>query len=1115
MAGAVKPLASPQLSEAGQVMDDEDPFIIPPKPPVDALRKWRSATLALNASRRFRYTANLNRVEERRLQRLGRFKTAGHVAMAAARFKNSTLKKTQEVAVPADYTAEELSDLVAAGDASVLPQLGGVQGICQTLKTDPEDGISGTPEDVAARQEKFGTNTHPEKPRKPFWRFVWEACQDTTLIILAICAVVSLAVEMNTQGTKTGWYDGAGIGFAVTLCVFVTAISDWRQSLQFANLNKEKGKIYINVVRGGKREKVLIFDLVVGDIIFLNIGDQVPGDGIFVQGHQLTIDESSMTGESQPMHKNEQKPFMMAGTKVSDGMGTMVLTGVGMHTEWGKVMATLSEDVDEETPLQVRLNGAATAIGKMGLLVAVFTFIVLMIRFFATVDYGHFGGEEGNRIVEYFSIAVTIVVVAVPEGLPLAVTLTLAYSMRKMMNDKALVRHLAACETMGSATTICSDKTGTLTLNQMSVVASWICGSLKEPDTLATALQDDALGLLKESVFNNTNGSVFVPKDGGAPEVSGSPTEAAVLTFGVKLGGNFEETKALASVIAIEPFNSAKKRMGVAVKRKDGSVRVHWKGASEIVLGLCTSFLDSDNQVHALTPEKVQELQGEIQRMAEGSLRTLCLAYKELDPASIPAGSLEEWPVPEEGLTCMAIVGIKDPCRPGVPEAVALCQRAGVMVRMVTGDNVVTAKAIAKECGILTEGGVAIEGKDFRVMSIEEQEKLLPRLQVMARSSPTDKHMLVKRLRAMGNVVGVTGDGTNDAPALHEADIGLSMGIAGTEVAKESSDIIILDDNFASIVKVIRWGRSVYVNIQKFIQFQLTVNVVALSINFVSALASGNVPLTAVQLLWVNLIMDTLGALALATEPPTDDLLLRPPVGRTAPLITNFMFRNIAGQAVYQLIVLFTLQFGGKSIFGFSDAGYPPPRVGKETHSTLLNGTMIFNAFVFCQIFNEISSRKPEQVNCFEGFFKNKMFVGIIFITIGLQIIIVEFLGDFATTTPLNWWQWIVCVIIGLVGMPIAALVKLLPVPNKPFPETRYFRWLTKILISRKKRKAHAELKAKAAGHNGSAEAEGAAIELAQAGETPAGVASGHLPVANGNGEYANGKSEIKAGKVV
>ncbi|KAG0464563.1 hypothetical protein HPP92_020632 [Vanilla planifolia] len=765
--------------------------------------------------------------------------------------------------------------------------------------------------------------------KKRFQVFLWEACQDLTLVILIIAAVISLVLGIKTEGIKEGWYDGGSIACAVILVIVVTAVSDYKQSLQFQNLNDEKRNIHLEVIRGGRRVEISIFDVVVGDVVPLKIGDQVPADGILIYGHSLAVDESSA--------QKSENSILMSGSKVADGYGTMLVTAVGINTEWGLLMASISEDNGEETPLQVRLNGVATLIGIVGLSVAALVLVVLM----CAIYQGQAGVKDAiDGAVKILTIAVTIVVVAVPEGLPLAVTLTLAYSMRKMMADKALVRRLSACETMGSATTICSDKTGTLTLNQMTVVEAHAGGvKLSSPDS-TEQLASSICSLMIEGIAQNTTANVFVPEDGGAVEVTGSPTEKAILSWGIKLGMKFDDVRSRTSILHVYPFNSEKKRGGVAVHVEGSEVHVHWKGAAEIVLASCTNWMDSNGQLQEMTPNQMGIFRSSIEDMAAVSLRCVALAFRTFELEKLPGEEeRESWSLPDSDLTLLGIVGIKDPCRPGVRDAVELCIKAGVKVRMVTGDNLQTAKAIAFECGILHSEEEAIEptlieGKVFRAYSEKAREEVAEKISVMGRSSPNDKLLLVQALRKKGHVVAVTGDGTNDAPALNEADIGLAMGIEGTEVAKESSDIIILDDNFASVVKVVRWGRSVYANIQKFIQFQLT-------------------------LLWVNLIMDTLGALALATEPPTNHLMERHPVGRREPLITNIMWRNIIVQAFYQVTVLLVLNFDGRNLLHLNN--------DMREHADKVKNTFIFNTFVFCQIFNEFNARKPDEMNVFKG----------------------------------------------------------------------------------------------------------------------------------------------------
>ncbi|KAH1232140.1 Calcium-transporting ATPase 8, plasma membrane-type [Glycine max] len=1028
---------------------------------VERLRRWRQAALVLNASRRFRYTLDLKKEEEKK-QILRKIRAHAQAIRAAYLFKaagggpGSEPIKPPPVPTAGEFPIgqEQLASISREHDTAALQQYGGVVGLSNLLKTNPEKGIHGDEADLLKRRNAFGSNNYPRKKGRGFLMFMWDACKDLTLVILMVAAAASLALGIKSEGIKEGWYDGGSIAFAVILVIVVTAISDYKQSLQFRDLNEEKRNIHLEVVRGGRRVEISIYDIVVGDVIPLNIGNQVPADGVLITGHSLAIDESSMTGESKIVHKDSKDPFLMSGCKVADGSGSMLVTGVGVNTEWGLLMASISEDTGEETPLQVRLNGVATFIGIVGLTVAVIVLIVLLARYFS----GHTKNPDGSvqftagktKVDDAIDGAIKIITVAVCAMIITRACLVqlkiLAYSMRKMMADKALVRRLSACETMGSATTICSDKTGTLTMNQMTVVEAYAGGKKIDPPHKLESYPM-LRSLLIEGVAQNTNGSVYAPEGAANDvEVSGSPTEKAILQWGIQIGMNFTAARSESSIIHVFPFNSEKKRGGVAIQTADSNIHIHWKGAAEIVLACCTGYVDVNDQLVGMDEEKMTFFKKAIEDMAADSLRCVAIAYRSYEKEKVPTNEelLSQWSLPEDDLILLAIVGLKDPCRPGVKHAVELCQKAGVKVKMVTGDNVKTAKAIAVECGILnsyadaTEPNI-IEGKTFRGLSDAQRDEIADRISVMGRSSPNDKLLLVQALRRKGHVVAVTGDGTNDAPALHEADIGLAMGIQGTEVAKESSDIIILDDNFASVVKVVRWGRSVYANIQKFIQFQLTVNVAALVINVVAAVSSGDVPLNAVQLLWVNLIMDTLGALALATEPPTDHLMDRTPVGRREPLITNIMWRNLLIQAMYQVSVLLVLNFRGISILGLSH--------DRKDHAIKVKNTLIFNAFVLCQIFNEFNARKPDEFNIFKGVTRNYLFMGIIGLTVVLQIVIILFLGKFTTTVRLNWKQWLISVVIGLIGWPLAVIGKLIPVPTTPINNV-----FSKFRISRKDR---------------------------------------------------------------
>ncbi|XP_027349218.1 calcium-transporting ATPase 4, plasma membrane-type-like isoform X3 [Abrus precatorius] len=927
-------------------------------PSVEALRRWRSAvSFVKNRRRRFRMVADLDqrsRAEQIQKGIKEKIRIALYVQKAALQFIDGMMLQFQYLLSGEAREAgfgihpDEIASIVHGHDYKNLNDIGGVEGIARKLSVSVDGGVS--EESIHSRQQIYGVNRYTEKPARTFFMFVWDALQDLTLIILLVCAVVSVGVGIATEGLPQGMYDGVGILLSIFLVVIVTAVSDYKQSLQFRDLDKEKKKIFVQVTRDGKRQKILIFDIVVGDVVHLSTGDQVPADGIFISGYSLLIDESSLSGESEPVYVNEEKPFLLSGTKVQDGQGKMLVTTVGMRTEWGKLMEAVNEGGEDETPLQVKLNGVATIIGKIGLTFAVLTFVVLAVRFLVEKalhgKFASWSSDDAMKLLDYFAISVTIIVVAVPEGLPLAVTLSLAFAMKKLMNDKALVRHLSACETMGSASCICTDKTGTLTTNRMVVNKVWICEKAiqmkgnESADELKTYLSEGVLNILLQAIFENTSAEVVKGKD-GKNKILGTPTESALLEFGLLLGADFDSyaPRRGYKILKVEPFNSVRKKMSVLVGVPNGGVRAFCKGASEIILKMCDKIIDCNGKVVDLPEDRANDVSDVINGFASDALRTLCLAVKEIGP-------------------------------------------------------------------------------DFRNMSPEQMKDVIPTIQVMARSSPLDKHKLVTNLRNMfGEVVAVTGDGTNDAPALREADIGLAMGIAGTEVAKEKADVIVMDDNFTTIVNVVRWGRAVYINIQKFVQFQLTVNVVALVINFLSACITGSAPLTAVQLLWVNLIMDTLGALALATEPPNDALLERPPVPRGASFITKPMWRNIIGQSIYQLIILIILNFDGKRLL----------RIGGSDATKVLN-TLIFNSFVFCQVFNEINSRDIVNINVFRGIFDSWIFLLIIFVTVTFQVVIVEFLGAFASTVPLNWQFWLLSVLIGAVSMPIAAILKCIPV---------------------------------------------------------------------------------------
>ncbi|KAM6469426.1 plasma membrane calcium-transporting ATPase 3 isoform 4-T6 [Liasis olivaceus] len=1002
-------------------------------------------------------------------------------------------------------TLSELRSLMELRGAEALQKVQetytDVNGLCRRLKTSPTEGLSDNTADLEKRRQIYGQNFIPPKKPKTFLQLVWEALQDVTLIILEIAAIISLGLSFyappgeqseacgNVSGgaedegeSEAGWIEGAAILLSVICVVLVTAFNDWSKEKQFRGLQSRiEQEQKFTVIRNGQQVQIPVAELAVGDIAQIKYGDLLPADGVLIQGNDLKIDESSLTGESDHVRKSVDKdPMLLSGTHVMEGSGRMVITAVGINSQTGIIFTLLGAGGEEEekkekkakkqdgavamemqplksaeggemeerekkktsvpkkekSVLQGKLTKLAVQIGKAGLVMSAITVIILVLYFVIqtfVIDGKTWLAECTPVYVQYFVkffiIGVTVLVVAVPEGLPLAVTISLAYSVKKMMKDNNLVRHLDACETMGNATAICSDKTGTLTTNRMTVVQSYMGDTHYKETPDPSSLTSKTLDLLVHAIaINSAYTTKILPpeKEGGLPRQVGNKTECALLGFVIDLRHDYQPVREHIpeeKLYKVYTFNSVRKSMSTVTCMPDGGYRLFSKGASEIVLKKCTNILNSNGELRAFRPRDRDEMVKKvIEPMACDGLRTICIAYRDF-----PAGKEPDWENENDiviDLTCIAVVGIEDPVRPEVPEAIRKCQRAGITVRMVTGDNINTARAIAAKCGIIQPGEdfLCLEGKEFnrRIRNekgeIEQErlDKIWPKLRVLARSSPTDKHTLVKGIidSTIGDqrqVVAVTGDGTNDGPALKKADVGFAMGIAGTDVAKEASDIILTDDNFSSIVKAVMWGRNVYDSISKFLQFQLTVNVVAVIVAFTGACITQDSPLKAVQMLWVNLIMDTFASLALATEPPTEALLLRKPYGRNKPLISRTMMKNILGHAVYQLIIIFTLLFVGEVLFDIDSGRNAPLHSPPSEHYTI-----IFNTFVMMQLFNEINARKIHgERNVFDGIFGNPIFCTIVLGTFGIQILIVQFGGKPFSCSPLNAEQWLWCLFVG------------------------------------------------------------------------------------------------------
>ncbi|QGI83644.1 unnamed protein product [Fusarium fujikuroi] len=949
---------------------------------------------------------------------------------------------------PFNHSPEVLNQLLDPKSLDVLKGLGGLPGLARSLNVDLKAGLSVDELDNqnCPRIKVFGRNQLPAKKPKSIWRLAWITFQEAVLIMLTVAGTISLALGLyETFGvshqpgdpTPVDWVEGVAILGAVVIVVVVASHNDWQKEKAFVKLNTKKDDREVKVIRSGKSMLVNVADVVVGDVMNLEPGDLIPADGIFIDGHNVKCDESTVTGESDalkktpgakcfvddPMRTKEPDPFIISGSRVLEGMGTFIVTSVGVNSSFGKIMMSVRTDI-ESTPLQKKLEGLAVAIAKLGGGASLLMFFILLFRFCASLPGDDRPAEEkASTFVDLLVVAIAIIAVAVPEGLPLAVTLALAFATTRLLKENNLVRVLRACETMGNATCICSDKTGTLTTNKMTVTAGRFGSSSFTSDipTWATTLPPETRKLITQSVA--VNSTAFEGTNEGDAAFIGSKTETALLQLAKDHLGmqSLSEARANEQIVLIEPFNSVKKYMLAVIKVQAG-YRVLIKGASEIMVSFCSTEVNpSTGAVEALDRKAADDA---IMAFARKSLRTIGLVYKDF----------EEMPDLENlgDLTLLGIVGIQDPVREGVPQAVQNARRAGVVTRMVTGDNLVTARAIATECGIFTDG-IVMEGPDFRKLSEEELDKVIPRLQVLARSSPDDKRVLVTRLKVLGETVAVTGDGTNDAPALKAADIGFSMGISGTEVAKEASEIILMDDNFASIITALKWGRAVNDAVQKFLQFQITVNITAVLLSFVTSMYDDKMEpiLKAVQLLWINLIMDTMAALALATDPPTDSILDRPPQPKSAPLITLNMWKMIIGQSIFQVVVVLVLYFAGDSILGYNTS------IAAEK---LQLDTIIFNMFVWMQIFNELNCRRLDnKFNVFVGIHRNLFFILINAIMIGLQIGII-FIGGRVfdiDTDGLNGVQWAISILIAAFSLPWGVLVRIFP--DEWFAKVVYF----------------------------------------------------------------------------
>jgi Ca2+-transporting ATPase len=1012
------------------------------------------------------------------------------------------------------------------------------------LPVNAEDGLPAAAVEQSRRQ--FGVNSLTPLPREPVWKKFLEKFDEPIIKVLLAAALLSMLVDLfkvnNVVGAlsvglliavvvaalvlrKGAWIpsilyvaalsfffvglftghvlvEGLAVMVAVSLATGGAFWVEFKSDREFEALNAQKESLRVKVVRAKEFHTLPLEDVVVGDAVVLETGDEIPADGRLAKATDLYVDQSLMTGESEPVRKQarpaddtsggpEQPGCLYRGTQVVDGVGLMLVTDVGDATYLGQIARRLSaEDGDDEaqtaeteevrvrrkltiskelTPLQQKLTKLAELISKVGYIAAALIFLGQLVHglVFGRVHWPHDTRElmdVFSVLLGYFVNMVIIIVVAVPEGLPMSVTVSLALAMQKMTRANSLVRQLVACETIGSATVICSDKTGTLTQNRMQVDRLAWDGQTFNRGTAQWTVPESHLPWPRDGnpldwicLNAAVNSTANLEDKQGKLVTVGNSTEGALLQWLHESGIEYSKLRLQFEPLYQIHFSSERKRMTTIVRHGERLVALT-KGAPEWLLEQSTHFHKADGTVQTWDESTMATLRRELADAAGQAMRTLAFGYARLPPETPQdeTGLHELRETIERGLVFVGFVAIRDPLREDVKEAVDECRRAGIEVKMITGDNVETARAIGHEIGLVGSRDAAMDTPDaviltsakFNELTDDELRERLPALKVVARARPLDKYRLVRLLQERNEVVAVTGDGTNDAPALKRADVGLAMGIAGTEVAKEASKIVLLDDSFATIVKAVHWGRSLYENIQRFIQFQLTINVSALTIYFLGTVLLGvEAPFTVLQLLWINVIMDTLASIALCSEPPRPGLMNLPPKKRDENILTPSMVRTIFSTGTFFVVVILGLLWGMKGspdgpgwFAGRGDwsveiggsrvalpaedltppsgtsrwrvrADYPDERLaGREVEVafTVFQVSLFFSIYVFFQVWNQINSRSlvPE-VSGFHRILENRTFLTVAATVAIGQILIVTFGGPVFKVEPLSPLQWI------------------------------------------------------------------------------------------------------------
>lgn len=837
--------------------------------------------------------------------------------------------------------------------------------------TDSEKGLN--PEQVEKSRSTYGTNSFVRQSHESLAKRIWDASTEPMLVMLIFAAIITLAVNITRYftGGEYNFLECVGIFAAIALSVVITIITEGKSAKAFEALNKINEDTLIKVIRNGEPQLIAQKEIVVGDIIMIETGDKIVADGRLFSSNDLSVDESALTGESLPVKKDaefvcqkstpvaERANMLYSGCFVSAGNGQMLVTGVGNDTEFGQIAQELSSIEKTTTPLQEKLDKLGKQITVLGASAAAIVFAIEVLQFVMN------GQLNLDTVSDAFITSIVLIVAAVPEGLPTIVAVSLALNIIKMSKENALVKKMIACETIGCVNIICSDKTGTLTENRMTVQKIYTGGELIDPEQLKDEM------LLKNYCINS---NANISEEDGSWSFIGNPTEGSLLAAAAKAGVDYQELRQAADIVRVFPFSSQNKDMSTIV-RENGKEILYVKGNPEKIISLCTGISEEEKEKNFHLMEEFQNKAG----------RLLAFAHKELEGQY----NDEEQDEVEQGLIYDGFVVISDPLSPDVYESIRNCRSAGIEVKMLTGDNIRTARAIANELHMLDDDHIAVEAADIEKLTDEELKEALKKIQVIARSTPLVKMRVVKLLKEQGNVVAVTGDGINDAPAIKHADVGISMGIAGTDVTKEASDMVLLDDSFSTIIKAVQWGRGIYENFKRFIQFQLTVNVSSVVVVICSILAGFSAPFTALELLWINIIMDGPPALTLGLEPIRPDLLKHKPTRRNENIISKKMLLRIFVNGIF-ISVIFMLQHF-KNFLG----------AAPEEEATVL-----FTLFVLFQLFNAFNCRELDDTPMFKNLLKNKLMLGVFLLVLILQGIITQFGAAVFETVPLSAAMW-------------------------------------------------------------------------------------------------------------